>query len=381
MKLLRAPLQTLYYFSLVLKDSLLYYGHYLLTHPTMIFFFGPMLLLYLVLNNVPGFHEFYVDEFEEWVLFCVWWLSLGILSSIGLGTGMHTGLLFLFPHIMKVCLAATECGGISFESRGDMWLRDDPDQFVCIERGGGAEFFQIFKKVVLPCFLWGLGTAIGEIPPYAISRAARLAGIDNKEFEEITESKSKWAVLDSMKNWMIVFLEKHGFLGVLLMSAWPNAAFDLCGICCGHFLMPFWSFFLATFLGKAILKVNGQACFFITLFSERHLSYVVAWVEHLIPSSLDPCIKFTQRPCHIVIQEALHTARAKFYEQSSAAKAGVEASSGNWLKHIWNGIIFLFIAFFVVSCIEQFAQAKAVKMMRKEKEDIKVMEEEDKKNK
>jgi vacuole membrane protein 1 len=32
----------------------------------------------------------------------VWWVGLGVLSSIGLGTGMHSGLLFLFPHMLKV---------------------------------------------------------------------------------------------------------------------------------------------------------------------------------------------------------------------------------------------------------------------------------------
>lgn len=36
------------------------------------------------------------------VRFVVWWVGLGVLSSIGLGTGMHSGLLFLFPHMLKV---------------------------------------------------------------------------------------------------------------------------------------------------------------------------------------------------------------------------------------------------------------------------------------
>ena len=36
------------------------------------------------------------------VQYLVWWVGLGILSSIGLGTGMHSGLLFLFPHMLKV---------------------------------------------------------------------------------------------------------------------------------------------------------------------------------------------------------------------------------------------------------------------------------------
>ncbi len=53
---------------------------------------------------------------------------------------------------------------------------------------------------------------------------------------------------------------RHGFVGILLLAAWPNAAFDLCGICCGHFLMPFWDFFGATFIGKALLKVHSPSC-------------------------------------------------------------------------------------------------------------------------
>jgi len=53
---------------------------------------------------------------------------------------------------------------------------------------------------------------------------------------------------------------RHGFVGILLLAAWPNAAFDLCGICCGHFLMPFWDFFGATFIGKALLKVSTSGC-------------------------------------------------------------------------------------------------------------------------
>lgn len=39
---------------------------------------------------------------QENVKYMIWWVGLGVLSSIGLGTGMHTGLLFLFPHILKV---------------------------------------------------------------------------------------------------------------------------------------------------------------------------------------------------------------------------------------------------------------------------------------
>lgn len=38
----------------------------------------------------------------------------------------------------------------------------------------------------------------------------------------------------------------------------PNPLFDLAGITCGHFLVPFWTFFGATLIGKAIIKMHIQ---------------------------------------------------------------------------------------------------------------------------
>lgn len=38
----------------------------------------------------------------------------------------------------------------------------------------------------------------------------------------------------------------------------PNPLFDLAGITCGHFLVPFWTFFGATLIGKAFVKMHIQ---------------------------------------------------------------------------------------------------------------------------
>ena len=38
----------------------------------------------------------------------------------------------------------------------------------------------------------------------------------------------------------------------------PNPLFDLAGITCGHFLVPFWTFFGATIIGKAVIKMHIQ---------------------------------------------------------------------------------------------------------------------------
>lgn len=52
-----------------------------------------------------------VQEAETWVEFVVWWVGLGILSSVGLGTGMHSGVLFLFPHMLRVSFATGAAAG------------------------------------------------------------------------------------------------------------------------------------------------------------------------------------------------------------------------------------------------------------------------------
>lgn len=61
-------------------------------------------------------------QVEHLAWFTTWWLGLGVLSSIGLGSGLHSGILFLFPHIAKVriiclcrvCARATQsCFGLT----------------------------------------------------------------------------------------------------------------------------------------------------------------------------------------------------------------------------------------------------------------------------
>ncbi len=41
---------------------------------------------------------------QEIAFFVIWWVGLGVASSIGFGTGLHTFLLYLGPHIAKVIL-------------------------------------------------------------------------------------------------------------------------------------------------------------------------------------------------------------------------------------------------------------------------------------
>ena len=108
------------------------------------------------------------------------WIGLGIMSSIGLGSGLQSGVLFLFPHIIKTCLAAQTCKTIDFVSTSNMWFRSPKNLFKCPEltyESTPVTFYGLWHKVFFVCFLQAAGTAIGEIPPFYMTRAARLAAI------------------------------------------------------------------------------------------------------------------------------------------------------------------------------------------------------------
>ena len=55
-------------------------------------------------------------------------------------------------------------------------------------------------------------------------------------------------------------------------SSIPNPLFDLAGITCGHFLVPFWTFFGATLIGKAVIKMHIQVRMKMVLTLDRTLT-------------------------------------------------------------------------------------------------------------
>ena len=59
----------------------------------------------------------YFSSVEKQILWCAYWVGLGILSSVGLGTGLHTFLLYLVS--TTVCWG--EEGGREGEGVGKEW--------------------------------------------------------------------------------------------------------------------------------------------------------------------------------------------------------------------------------------------------------------------
>ena len=335
------------------------------------FLFGivPLIVIYLFAVNIEGLHRPWVDELTLWGKFSVWWVGLGVLSSVGLGTGMHSGLLFLFPHIFFVVSSAEKCNNLDFDPRLNMWanVMKPGDTFACNNPTSPSSYdvnvtlMTLLGKSVFACLLWGAGTALGELPPYATSYAARIAGKEDEEFEELIADTEGGDVVTRMKVWMLNLVDKYGFWGVLLLSAWPNALFDLTGICCGHALMPLATFLSAVLIGKALIKVNGQLLLFTLLFSNKYRNAAVSKLAQLAAMVGFDSGKITA---------LLHDAVSKF----SKGGAG-QGESQSLIAMAFQYGITIVILLFVKSCLEQFAQSR-----QKEIDDMQIDAQNKKKN-
>ena len=169
------------------------------------------------------------------VLQFLYWFCLGVCSSIGIGFGFPTGALFLAPHVL--------------------------------ENQVPKSILQTFRVVYPACLSWGLGTAVGEIPPFLLGR--RLGHVPRVEVSDRWPKVIKWlaealeVVLVRSTEWA---LRRTGFLGIVFLSAWPNLAFDLVGIVAGVQGMTFSRFFAGLVLGKAVLKTLLETYFVVVGF-------------------------------------------------------------------------------------------------------------------
>uniref|UniRef100_A0A3Q2PKU5 Vacuole membrane protein 1 n=1 Tax=Fundulus heteroclitus TaxID=8078 RepID=A0A3Q2PKU5_FUNHE len=278
------------------------------------------------------------------------------------------------PHIASVTLAAYECGSVDFPEP------PYPDQIVCPQQEtptsgsdaelvgagvvgademvgpvalqGGISLWTIISKVRLEACMWGAGTAIGELPPYFMARAARLSGAepddeDYQRFEEMLDqtdpaqdfaSRAKAAVQK--------LIQKVGFFGILACASIPNPLFDLAGLTCGHFLVPFWTFFGATLIGKAVIKMHIQKLFVIITFSKHIVEQMVSLIGAvpLLGAAL-------QKP----FREYLEAQKAKLHHVTGDGTPAEE----NWLSWLFEKVVVIMVCFFVCSIVNSMAQSYA----------------------
>jgi membrane protein DedA with SNARE-associated domain len=112
-----------------------------------------------------------------------------------------------------------------------------PSPAVASVIGGGA-LLDDFLGV--PAFIWvgliaGIGEALGEFSGYAAGYGGRIVFENRPEYERV-------------RGWM----ERHGTVGIFLLSSFPNPLFDVAGVAAGAVKMPVRRFFLAVLAGKVI---------------------------------------------------------------------------------------------------------------------------------
>jgi hypothetical protein len=108
------PILTIKYCVLEVTTLFQLYKRSFLNHKKTIGLITLILIGFFTLWYIPGKHQIYVELIRQNAFFVVYWVGLGVISSIGLGTGLHTFLLYLGPHIASVTLAAYECGSLDF---------------------------------------------------------------------------------------------------------------------------------------------------------------------------------------------------------------------------------------------------------------------------
>lgn len=152
----------------------------------------------------------------------MYWILLGVASSIGLGTGLHTFVLYLGPHIAKVTMAANECTYFPtmYPNKWE-FTEFEKCKVPALDESMAVSFWTILFNIQLEAILWGFGTAIGELPPYFMAKAAAEAGKTNEEIEELRElaEKQNNTLMDKAKSTLYKYLKNHGFITVLLCAS------------------------------------------------------------------------------------------------------------------------------------------------------------------
>uniref|UniRef100_A0A2P2JK61 Vacuole membrane protein KMS1-like n=2 Tax=Rhizophora mucronata TaxID=61149 RepID=A0A2P2JK61_RHIMU len=330
-------------------------------------------VLVLTVGNWHGEH-FY--ELLLYLRFGLWWVALGVASAVGLGSGLHTFVLYLGPHIALFTMKAVQCGRVDIKrapydtiqfNTGPSWLDKncsafEPPLFASFE-GSRVSLTSILPEVELEAILWGIGTALGELPPYFISQAASMVGDKLEIVKELDGSSVDGTIVSKpmkqIKDWLLSHSQYLNFLTILVLASVPNPLFDLAGIMCGQFGVSFWEFFLATVIGKAIIKTHIQTAFIILICNYQ---------LHLLETELIRMLSFAPGLATIIPNfiEKLHVIRDKFMTSTSPVSDMKVKKWGLSFGSIWNTVVWLMLINFVVRIISATAQSFLKKQQEKE---------------
>ncbi|KAB2092501.1 hypothetical protein E1A91_A02G036400v1 [Gossypium mustelinum] len=363
------PVKTSRFFLLAILQYIKRSASYLLAKGGWLMLSSTLIaVLGILLVTIEGPHEKHVEEVSQYVRFGLWWIALGVASSIGLGSGLHTFVLYLGPHIALFTIKAMQCGRIDLKSapydtiqlkRVPSWLdkpcREFGPPLFSSSHGSRVPISSILPQVQIEAILWGLGTALGELPPYFISRAASVSGRKIEPMEELDHSSSEdngfiATHLKQIEHWLLSHSQHMNFFTILLLASVPNPLFDLAGIMCGQFGIPFWKFFLATLIGKAIIKTHIQTVFIISVCNNQLLDWIeneLIWILSFIPRFDSYLPTLTAK---------LHSVKEKYLAATPPVPSNIKDKWDFSFASIWNTIVWLMLMNFFVKIVNATAQ-------------------------
>ncbi|KAL6256539.1 hypothetical protein P5V15_012650 [Pogonomyrmex californicus] len=348
LKLWRHPITTLHYFFNEVFINVLSLAKETLLYKRTVIAMISIILFFLLSSRISGPQQEMFKLWETKIIWGLYWVGLGVLSSVGLGTGLHTFVLYLGPHIAAVTMAAYECGTLNFPEP------PYPDKIICptkIDPLWTVGILNIMKKVRVEAMLWGAGTALGELPPYFMARAARISGKSNKNDNFDQEDLKELEALEALENGENVsfvmrlkltmkrFVEKAGFWGILACASIPNPLFDLAGLTCGHYLIPFWTFFGATLIGKAVIKMHIQQLAVIIAFNEELLDKFI---------SLLAVVPFVGTKFQEPLKKYFIAQKQKLHDKSMDGKTTI-----SWL---FDSFVILMVLYFLMTLVHALAR-------------------------
>lgn len=189
--------------------------------------------------------SYYFIIADMYVRFTIYWVILGVMATIGLGTGVYTGTFYLFPYILAIKDTAERCGHLDFSlltmECGETIANEVPPHQI-----------EILIKTLPPLYLWSFGTSLGELPPYYL-------GKHSKKLEIIENSR--------FTGWF----RKYSVATITALAVWPNCTFDMCGLTAGYLGVPLWKYITASFVGKGLIKGTIEAYGVLYLLNENTL--------------------------------------------------------------------------------------------------------------
>ncbi|CAE5956614.1 unnamed protein product [Arabidopsis arenosa] len=367
------PFKTLRFFVVAVLLYVRRSTSYLLANVGWLMLFSSIFVAFAaLLVTLDGPHVKHLEELSEYTRFGLWWIFLGVASSIGLGSGLHTFVLYLGPHIALFTIKAMQCGRVDLKSaiydtiqlkRSPSWLDKPCHEFGSPVFSSGVPLSSILPQVQIEAILWGLGTALGELPPYFISRAASLSGGKMEELETCSGDDNGFIAkrVNQIKGWLLSHSQYLNFFTILILASVPNPLFDLAGIMCGQFEKPFWEFFLATLIGKAIIKTHIQTVFIICVCNNQLLDWVeneLIYILSFVPGFASALPELTAK---------LRLMKEKYLVASPPVSSDINVKKWDLsFASVWNGVVWLMLLNFFGQIVTSTAQRYLKKQQEEE---------------